>query len=116
MDGGDISAKGGAEGRSTAAGIPEVAEAGAALVGGVAAPEELTGHFVVEPGHVGLDEAGVALKHTDLIGFELPDSLDDEVGGDVAEGGVHGLREFGREGDRFEVVAGRGLPVHLGEI
>ena len=47
--------------------IPELPEVGAALVGRVLAPEQLARHLVVEPDHVGLDEARVRLEHADRV-------------------------------------------------
>ena len=47
--------------------VPELAEVAAALVGGIAAPQELAGELVIEPDHVGLDEALIGLDQRDAV-------------------------------------------------
>ena len=47
--------------------VPELAEVAAALVGRVLAPQQLARELVVEPDHVGLDEALVGLDQRDAV-------------------------------------------------
>ena len=52
---------------------PELPEIAAALVGRIFAPEQLARKFVVQPNHVGFDEALVGFHQRDAVARDLVD-------------------------------------------
>jgi hypothetical protein len=60
-------------GVEVAAGIPELAEVTAPLVGGELAPEQFAGKFVVQANQVSFDEALVGFQQGDAVLFDKLD-------------------------------------------
>ena len=86
--------------------IPELPKISAALIGGIAAPQQFAAHFSVEPHQERFDEFRVRLKQLHGVGRHLVQTGKNEILRKVAEGFVHRLRESRRVHDRLQLIAG----------
>ena len=88
-----------------AAHVPELAEIAAALVGRIVAPQQLAGELVIEPDHVGFDEALVGLDQRDAVGRDQVDVRQEQLDRDLLERLVHRQVDLRIGHDLVEVVA-----------
>ena len=86
--------------------VPELAERRAALIGGIAAPQQLAAHLAVQADHVRLDEPVVRLQQLHGVGRHVAETGEHVIGRAVAQRGVHRLRKRRRVHHRLELVAG----------
>ena len=87
--------------------VPELAEVAAALVGRVLRPEQLARELVIQPDHVGLDEALVGLDERDAVWRDQVDVRQEQLDGDVLERPVHRQVDLGIGHHLGEGIAGQ---------